>query len=178
MAPALRPLAVTDWQAVHDWAQREEACRFQSWGPNTPEQTLSFVQEAVAAWSHRPQTRFAFAVTVESRVVGTAELRLRGHRQGEISYAIHPDLWGQGFASAAAGQLLAAGFTEHGLHRIWGTCDPRNRASARVLAKIGMKYEGRLRENLWIRDGWRDSDLYAILESELPRTAHPLRPMC
>lgn len=39
-------------------------------------------------------------------------------------------------------------------------------ASARVLAKLGMTYEGRLRHTQLIRDGWRDSDTYSILEDE------------
>ena len=42
-------------------------------------------------------------------------------------------------------------------------------ASARVLAKVGMRYEGRMRETRLIRDGWRDSSLYSILEQEWAR---------
>ncbi|MFD0523568.1 GNAT family N-acetyltransferase [Paractinoplanes durhamensis] len=85
---------------------------------------------------------------------------------GEIGYGIHPDRWGRGAATAAARELLRQAFEEHYLHRVYGTCDPRNSASARVLLKIGMAYEGRMRETVRIRDGWRDSDLYAILEQE------------
>jgi RimJ/RimL family protein N-acetyltransferase len=44
--------------------------------------------------------------------------------------------------------------------------DPRNSASAAVLRKSGMKYEGRSRENLKLRDGWRDSDWFCVLEDE------------
>jgi [ribosomal protein S5]-alanine N-acetyltransferase len=29
-----------------------------------------------------------------------------------------------------------------------------------------MSYEGRMRETTLIRDGWRDSDLYSVLEGE------------
>ena len=72
-------------------------------------------------------------------------------------------MWGRGLATEAARQLLRIGFVDHGLHRIAGTCDPRNVASGRVLQKIGMTYEGRMRETGRIRDGWRDSDLYSIL---------------
>jgi RimJ/RimL family protein N-acetyltransferase len=46
------------------------------------------------------------------------------------------------------------------------TCDPRNVASARVLEKVGMTYEGRMRHTLLLRDGWRDSDVYSILETD------------
>ncbi len=168
MVVQLQPLTTADWEAVHEWARREDVCRYQAWGPNTPQQTKSFVQAAVEAWSQRPQTRFAYAIMVDSQVAGNAELRLHGSRQGEISYAVHPNLGGWGVATGAACQLLVTGFTTHNLHRIFATCDPRNQASGRVLAKIGMTYEGRMRETLLIRDGWRDSDLYAILETDRP----------
>jgi RimJ/RimL family protein N-acetyltransferase len=35
-----------------------------------------------------------------------------------------------------------------------------------VLAKLGMTYEGHLRHTAWIRDGWRDSLTFSILEEE------------
>lgn len=118
---------------------------------------------AVAAWS---QSRFIHAIVVDSAVVGTAELKLSGGRTGEIAYLVHPARWGRGIATAAGRLLLELGFGSHRLHRIFATCDPRNVASGRVLAKLGMTYEGRMRETLWIRDGWRDSDLYAVLETD------------
>lgn len=39
-------------------------------------------------------------------------------------------------------------------------------ASARVLQRIGMVHEGRLREDKRLRDGWRDSDVHAVLAQE------------
>lgn len=164
----LRPLVEDDWVAVHDWASREDACRFQAWGPNTPEQTRAFVAASAGAWQSSPQSHFPYAVVVGSGVAGMAVLKLARAGQGEISYSIHPDLWGRGLATEAARLLLTIGFTDHRLHRIAGTCDPRNVASGRVLVKAGMTYEGRMRETTWIRDGWRDSDLYAILAHEFP----------
>jgi RimJ/RimL family protein N-acetyltransferase len=55
------------------------------------------------------------------------------------------------------------GFSEHGRHRIFGTGDPRNLASAAVLRRI-VRYEGRMRGAAYIRHGWRDSDLYVIVD--------------
>ncbi len=138
MIVQLRPLTFADVDAVHEWAQRAEVCRYQTCGPNTPDQTRSFVRAAVDAWSSRPQCRFVYAI----------------------------DMWGRRFATDAARQLLDKAFTKHKLHRVFATCDPRNTASGRVLVRVGMTYEGRMRETILIRDGWRDSDLYAILEWE------------
>lgn len=162
----LRPITEDDWPAVHAWASQERACRFQAWGPNTVQQTREFVTDAARAWSCVPRTRLVFAVTLDGCVVGNCVLDLRGRAQGEISYVLHPDYWGRGLATAAARQLVQLGFDEHALHRIFATCDPRNTASAAVLGRLGMQYEGRMRETTLIRDGWRDSDLYSILVHE------------
>ena len=159
MAFTLRPLALDDATAVHSWACLPESCRYQAWGPNTFEQTQAYVRAAAAA----PTDRLVFAVLVDGDVVGCAELKLRGPSVGEIAYVVHPRLWGQGIATTAARDLLRMGFSEYGRHRIFATCDPRNLASAAVLRKIGMRYEGRMRGTAYIRDGWRDSDLYAVL---------------
>ena len=162
MTITLRPLTLDDVDAVHDWARRLEACRYQTWGPNTYEQTLEFVREAVAA----PAERRVLGVVVDGDLVGNAELRLHGPSTAEIGYGVHPRWWGHGIATATARELLRIGFQEHGRHRIFGTCDPRNLASAAVLQKIGMRYEGRMRGTALVRDGWRDSDLYAILADD------------
>jgi RimJ/RimL family protein N-acetyltransferase len=166
----LRELALEDWPAVQAYASRIEVCRYQPWGPNTPEETRCFVVDAMASAAEHPRRRYALAVTLtpDGRVIGLAEMNVRDARSGsgEISYVLHPDHWGQGIATEAAGLLLRFGFAELGLHRIFATCDPRNVASARVMEKNGLQYEGRLREALRIRDGWRDSLVYAILEPE------------
>ncbi|MEV4467359.1 GNAT family N-acetyltransferase [Micromonospora echinofusca] len=132
MLLTLRPLALDDTAAVHDWARLPESCRYQAWGPNTYEQTQAYVRAAVAA----PPDRLVFGVLLDGEVVGSAELKLHGPSIAEIGYAIHPRRWGQGIATAA------------------------------VLRRIGMRYEGRMRGTAHIRDGWRDSDLYAVLADD------------
>jgi ribosomal-protein-alanine N-acetyltransferase len=162
----LRPLTFDDWPAVHDWSRLPESCRYQQWGPNTSEQTQAYVRIVAEAWRAPQPKRFGFAVLLDDLVVGTADLHLRGGGQGEIGYGIHPDRWGRGIGTEVARQLLDLAFGRHGLHRVFATCDPRNVASGRVLVKSGMTREGRMRETVLIRDGWRDSDLYAILDRE------------
>ena len=172
MGIRLRPIEYEDWPAVHDWARRLDSCRYQAWGPNTESETQAYVREAARLWHQRPQTSFPHTVLAGpagQEVIGVGDLHLRGSGQGEIGYGIHPRAWGQGLATATARELLRIAFEERGLHRVYATCNPRNVASARVLTKIGMTHEGRLRETALIRDGWRDSDLFAILVHEWER---------
>ncbi|MFE5934975.1 GNAT family N-acetyltransferase [Streptomyces sp. NPDC056470] len=167
-AVTLSRIELADWRAVHSWASLSQTCRFQTWGPNTEEQTRAFVATAVEAWARSPRQRFAFAARLGGEVVGMGELhiRSRGHGQGEITYAVHPRVWGQGVGTAIGQELLVGGFRELGLHRIYATCDPRNLGSARVLGKLGMTWEGRHRHTTLIRDGWRDSEMFSILDEE------------
>ncbi|MEY9943471.1 GNAT family N-acetyltransferase [Kitasatospora sp. GAS1066B] len=164
----LRKITLDDWPAVHSWAGLDEACRYQAWGPNTEEQTRAFVEVAAAGWAQDDQRRFSYLACLADEVVGMGELhiRSRSQRQGEISYVVAPRAWGRGVGTAIGRQLLTRGFGELGLHRIYATCDPRNLASARVLRKLGMSHEGRHRHTALIRDGWRDSEVFAILETE------------
>ena len=60
----------------------------------------------------------------------------------EIGYRLVPEAWGRGFATEGAAAMRDYGFDDVGLARIIGITHPGNRASQRVLAKIGMVDEG------------------------------------
>lgn len=166
----LREFAPDDWEDVYAYSSLPEASRYQAWGPNTPEDARAHIGRACAAALEEPRSAYMLAVTLAEtgKVIGGGDLHVRSHRfrSGEIAYGIAPAFWGRGYATEVARLLLGFGFASLHLHRIAGTCDPRNVASARVLEKVGMRYEGRMRETLLIRDGWRDSALYSILEQE------------
>ncbi len=87
-------------------------------------------------------------------------------RRGEIGYVVDPRFAGRGLASEGAVALCAMGFEIVGLHRIEAQCDARNVASARVMAKIGMRREAHLRENEFVKGEWTDGLVYALLADE------------
>jgi RimJ/RimL family protein N-acetyltransferase len=170
---ALRPVRFEDWPRVHEWASTAQACQYQPWGPNSPEETQAFVRTAAASWSQRPQTRYSWvAVDSNSQIVGAGELHRKDASQAMIGYIVHVRHWRLGVGTEIARLVTAYGFTELGLHRVAATCDPRNVGSAGILGNIGMTYEGRLREITRLRDGWRDSSVYSILQDEW-RAANP-----
>jgi len=166
----LREVRQTDWPAVHEFACDVEVTRFTSFGPNTEEQTKSFVEHGLADARAQPRTFFALAITLlgEDRVIGGCSLRLRddANREGELAYLLHRDYWGRGYIPEAARAFLAFGFEELGLHRIIARCNPLNTASERVMQKLGMQREGLLRESAFMKGCWIDLLLYSILEWE------------
>jgi RimJ/RimL family protein N-acetyltransferase len=166
----LREFEETDWQAVQRYAADPEVVRYMLWGPNTEEETLTFLARARAAQRSQPRLDFELAVILkgEQRLIGGCRLHLTNllYREAALGYGLERAAWRQGYATEAALALLAFGFEQVSLHRIFAICDPANTGSARVLEKIGMHFEGHLREHLWAKGHWRDSLLYAILEQE------------
>ncbi len=84
----------------------------------------------------------------------------------ELGYWLKRSAWGRGYATEASRFMLELGFKTLGLHRIWGKCHVKNPASARIMEKLGMKQEGLVREHVWLRDHYRSSLLYSMLEHE------------
>lgn len=60
----------------------------------------------------------------------------------EILYGIAPLLWGRGYATEAAAALLDWAFRETALTEVFAGADAPNRASFRVMQKLGMRYHG------------------------------------
>jgi len=60
----------------------------------------------------------------------------------EIGYRYVPEVWGQGIASEAARAVLEHGFRALALDPIVAVAHPDNRASQRVLQKIGLRPSG------------------------------------
>ena len=166
----LRDFTLDDFPDVHAYGADEQTVRFMDWGPNTPEETVNFLRRKIAAQKDVPRREFDLAVVLREtgRVIGGARVSVDANRPatGDIGYTFNPRFWGRGYATEAARALVAFGFRDLRLHRIYATCDPDNRASARVMEKIGMLYEGRIRHHLLQRGHWRDSLLYATLESD------------
>jgi RimJ/RimL family protein N-acetyltransferase len=61
----------------------------------------------------------------------------------EVGWRLHVDAWGQGFATEAGREALAAGF-ERGLTEIVAFVHPENHRSAAVAARLGMTHEDRV----------------------------------
>jgi RimJ/RimL family protein N-acetyltransferase len=104
----------------------------------------------------------------EGRVVGTCTVFdiFRGHRRAEVGFLLGTFAWGKGYMTESLTAVLDYIFSALDLNRIEADIDPRNRAAARVLERLGFVREGLLRER-WIVEGQKsDSALYGLLRNE------------
>ena len=112
------------------------------------------------------------------QLIGNCGIRLKSAdaQEGDLGYELSPDHWGRGYATEAARAIVEFGFGTLKLHRIWSWCIADNVGSARVLQKLGMRQEGRLRENEYFKGRWWDTLMFGVLDREWnARQAQPER---
>lgn len=90
----------------------------------------------------------------------------RPHDNAEMGYWIGKPYWNQGYGTEAASAVLSYAFSTLGLNRVYASHFSRNPASGRILQKIGMIHEGRLRQQLKKWEVYEDLEHYGILKSE------------
>jgi RimJ/RimL family protein N-acetyltransferase len=166
----LREFAEGDWRDLYAIESDPDVARYQTFEPRTAADARAAVQEAIDAAHARPRCTYDLAVLEHAtdRVVGRSGLHITNPAIGEaiIWYTLHRSRWGRGYIPEAMRALVGFGFSDLQLHRVWADCDPSNRASIRVLEKLGMRREGHLRESSRLKGEWVDSLIYAVLAAE------------
>lgn len=166
----LREFVADDWPAVLAYQSDPRYLRYYELTGQTEQGARDFVAMFLTQQQAQPRIKFQLAVTLKStgELIGNCGVRLKspGAREADIGYELNPEFWGRGYASEAAHAMVEYGFAELGVHRIWSWCIADNTASARVLEKLGMRQEGRLRENEYFKGRWWDTLVYGILEPE------------
>jgi [ribosomal protein S5]-alanine N-acetyltransferase len=87
-------------------------------------------------------------------------------QSGTLGYWIGAAHARQGLMSAAVRAIIGYGFTTLRLHRIEASCLPNNKASIRLLERMGFTKEGYARAYLRINGIWQDHLLYGLLDSD------------
>jgi len=111
-----------------------------------------------------------FAIEVEGIACGSIGIVLQAdvHRKNaEMGYWLAEDYWGRGIMTAAVRQIIEYGFKTFDINRIFARPYSYNLASQRVLAKAGMKLEGRFEKALFKNGQFMDELIFSILKPEL-----------
>jgi len=168
---ALRPLAARD---ARPW--RESRVRnadwLRPWEPTNPETPLyqtnlgpyiamvrTMRKEArrgiTLPWVVLVDGQFAGQLTVGNIVWGSA-------RTASVGYWVDQQFAGRGVIPTVLAMAVDHCFAVVGLHRIEATIRPENRASRRVVEKLGFHEEGLRRRCLHVDGAWRDHLCFAL----------------
>ena len=102
-------------------------------------------EHSLLEWDLHGFGKRAIVETGTDHWLGFVELSQVGPGKGsrdndvEIGYFVEPSRWGEGIATEAAFAVRDDAFDRCGLDELIGRCRVENRASARVLAKVGFR---------------------------------------
>jgi len=132
--------------------------------------------DAARAWLDRLRAgassgearHWALRDTAGGALLGMASLRAidREHEEAELSFWVGVPAWGRGYATEAAAAVIAHAFTTEGLNRLVAHHMVRNPSSGHVLARLGFRREGLLRQRVRKWGVYEDVALLALLREE------------
>ena len=140
----LRPSCVDDSERVHAlWADERVRLFLFDGRVISPDEARSFIEASVSSFEGHGYGLWLVFERRPGRLVGFAGLLRSDGESPNLLYGIHPDFWGRGYATEAAGAVLRYAAESLGVARVRADVDEPNVASVRVLEKLGMRRVGR-----------------------------------
>jgi [ribosomal protein S5]-alanine N-acetyltransferase len=144
----LRDFVPSDWAVLNAFLSDPSVIRFMhfdSWDEGKRREWLTrLVQDA--SNPHRDTYHWAMTLRSTGLLIGWLVIGPSRHapEEGtrECGYALNQRFWGQGYMPEAVRAVFTYEFTDLGTHQIIAECETQNIASARVMQKSGMEYEG------------------------------------
>ncbi len=176
----LRDFLERDWEALLAYQQDPLYLRYNEWTSRTEEDVREFVQRFLDQQTQSPRIKYQFAVTLKStgQLIGNCGVRRDSPEahEADMGYELDPKFWGNGYATEAARTVMRFGFLHMNVQRISAWCVADNVGSARVLEKLGMRLEKRMRNHQYFKGRWWDTLSYAISYEEWRRLANHEKP--
>ncbi|MCT7984679.1 GNAT family N-acetyltransferase [Laspinema sp. A4] len=165
----LRKMSLEDAPDLFEYASDPEVAKYTTWHPHQSlEDSHIFLNSILKKYQNHECFDWGIVHKADIKLIGTCGLVnwVLPHYHAEIGYALSQRYWGQGYMTEAVQALLAFGFQKTDLNRIQGRCKLANRPSARVMEKVGMKFEGILRQQMFIKGSFHDMNLYALVRKD------------
>ena len=160
----LRRFESADVEAFAVYRSAPAVARYQSWDvPFTVEMATALITGQAHMSGPVAGEWIQIAADHDGDLVGDVAVGMgRDGRTATIGYTLAPAFQGRGLAAEMVGAIVDALF-EAGLHRVEATLDPRNIASARVVERLGFRFEGTAVSSVFDRGEWTDDARYAVL---------------
>ena len=162
----LRAIELDDAENIFAYARNPNVSRYTLWEPHqTIQDSLNYINEYILGlYSQGVPEPFGIAMKEKpKKIIGTVGCfwTSRQAKAMELAYAISEDQWGKGLVAEAADAVMDFCKKEYSLKRIQARCKIENKASSRVMEKIGMSFEGTLLSAIFHRNRYWDMHYYA-----------------
>lgn len=171
----LRQLNLGDASDILELSSDPDVALWQ-WGRplGSLEEAEQVIADALASYQRRQTTIWAIVERNLDKVISIGGFveQIPQHRRAQLGGILSKQFWNQGIAKEAAEQILDWCFVQADYNRIEASCWTGNVAAIKVLEKLGMKREGKLRQYVMIDGNYRDHLLYSIIRTDYLSLAH------
>jgi ribosomal-protein-alanine N-acetyltransferase len=101
------------------------------------------IRERMDLFDEQRLGKFPVFLKPTGEFIGTCGMEpfvLDGRKEVELGYRLCLKYWGHGYAAEAAAAILRYGFVDFGCEKITAFALPQNRASLKILEKLGFEY--------------------------------------
>jgi len=143
----LRPFKRTDYKVLAKKINHRDIYRYTLNIPYPYKESdaKKFLNKILSAYRKKNNIALHYAIEVNDEISGCVSLMKieKGHK-AEIGYWLSKEHWNKGIMSAAVKKIVAIGFKELKLKKIYAYVFVENKGSYKVLIKNGFKKEGLL----------------------------------
>ncbi len=166
----IRPFEPGDLAAYFERRNDPDVARYQDWAlPYSMERAEKAVS-AMVAMDGPTNDAWWMAIVCDpdsSQVFGDVGAKLSwGGRTADVGYTFAKEHWGNGYAAEALEALVEHLFDEIEVTRVCGTLHPENPASAMVLERTGLLFEGETKSSFWVGDEVSDDWIYGMTRAD------------
>ena len=166
----LRQSTLDDVDDIFRTASDPEIHKFDSDPPmQDRSEAVNLVQQMLEWFSEKKAISWGIELKSAGHTVGGVGLYFwdKVYYKADLGYTVARPYWRQGIATEALRAVIAFGFECMGLHRINVDTRMDNTASVLLMAKLGFKHEGVVRESIRSADGsYQNWGIFGMLETE------------
>ena len=163
----LRKITNKDLLDVFEYASDGRVSEYLLWSPH-PDKSYTKAYLSLLTKKYKAAEFYDWGIEYGGKLIGTCGFTSFSieHNVGEIGYVLSSKFWGLGIASEAVRRILEFGFEELKLNRIEAKFMAENDKSRNLLDKLGMVYEGKMKEAVFAKGIYRDVCISAITLAE------------
>ena len=165
----LRPITSSDLDDIASYCTVPEVSQYTVWDAHKSiEDTKAFIDSVMNRYETHRVGPWGIEHKETKQLIGSCSFVSwdNKNRRAELGYVLSNRFWNQGLMSEVIARIIQFGFEELDLVRLEARCLPGNIGSSRVMEKTGMKFEGLLRKNIWVKNEFQDLMLYSIIKED------------
>lgn len=165
----LQPISLSHASVLYEMYSDDETIQYVPLPKHhTLADTTDYLQKLITNNEAKKATVWSVYSKENAQVFGNLGLYVEDavQKTASIGVIIHKNFWRKGYVVEALHEVMDFSFSTKELVRIEARVDTENTASARMLEKLGMVYEGTLRKDANIKGSQRSTRIYSVLKDE------------